>query len=91
MENRAMRCCTPYAHIPCYWEQEGVFILVPMQVGLRLNTYIACTTKSSFQIHMYIGSSLLLNIIHKIAGSGNTLPTVMSRYYGTQNSHTCVL
>ena len=90
MENRAIRCCTPYAHIPCYWEQ-GVFILVPMQVSLRLNTYIACTTKSSFQIHMYIGSSLLLNITHKIVGSGNTLPTVMSRYYGTQNSHTCVL
>ena len=56
-----MHCCTPYAHIPCYWEQECVFILVPMRVSLRLNTYIACTTKSSFQIHMYIGSSLLLN------------------------------
>ena len=54
MENRAIRCCTPYAHIPCYWEQEGGFILVPMRVSLRLNTYIACTTKSSFQIHMYI-------------------------------------
>ena len=44
MENRAIRCCTPYAHIPCYWEQEGVFILVPMQVSPRLNTYIGCTT-----------------------------------------------
>ena len=91
MENRAIHCCTPYAHIPCYWEQEGVFILVPMQVSLRLNTYIACTTKSSFQIHMYIGSSILLNTSHKIAGSGNTLHSVMSRYYGGQNSHTGVL
>ena len=90
MEDRAIRCCTPYAHIPGYWEQEGVFILVPMQVSLRLNIYIACTTKSSFQIHMYIGSSLLLNITHKRVASGNTLPTVMSRYHGTQNSHTCV-
>ena len=62
MENTAIRFCTPYAHIPCYWEQEGVLILVPMQVSLRLNTYIACTTKSSFQIHMNISSSLLLNI-----------------------------
>ena len=62
MENRAIRCCTPYAHIPCYWEQ-GVFILVPMQVSLRLNTYIACTTKSSFQIHMYIGASYC-SILH---------------------------
>ena len=91
MENRAIRCCTPYAHIPCYWEQEGVFILVPIQVSLRLNTYIAYTTKSSFQIHIYKRSSLLLNITHKIVGSGNTLPTVMSRYYRTQNSHTGVL
>ena len=82
MENRAIRCCTPYAHIPCYWEQDGVFILVPMKVSLRLNTYIRYTTKSSFQIHMYIGSSLLLNTSHKIAGSGNTLPTVMTWYYG---------
>ena len=35
---------TPYAHIPFYWEQEGMFILVPMQVSLRLNAYIGCTT-----------------------------------------------
>ena len=36
MEIRAIRCCTPYTHIPCYWEQEGVFILVPMQASLWL-------------------------------------------------------
>ena len=31
---------TPYVHIPFYWEQEGVFILVPMLVSLMLNAYI---------------------------------------------------
>jgi len=82
--------------ISFHWELEGtctyvrMFILLPMQVILRLNTYIGCNT-STFEIHTYIGSSLLLNITHKIVGSGNTLPTAMSRYYGRQNSHTCVL
>ena len=59
---------------------------LPSQVTLHL-PYAHIPFHSESRRHMYVRMSI---ITHKAIGSGNTLPIVMARYYGRQNSHTCV-
>ena len=59
-----------YAHLALYWEQ-GVFILYIPQVSLRLNIKPGLLNPR----HVL---SLSYSITRKRAGSGNTMPTVMS-------------